>query len=112
VQPVIFGDVSRDSSEGGDYSGTEFRFGLDSGQFRGWVRNAEGGLPAPRPLDSVKFTHDSLRFLDPIEQAAYAYAVSCDSLSGIGYLFLDNGKPGKIVRSSVPRVTDPLPNDP
>lgn len=119
-RPLVYGVITHSNDESGDYSGLEVRFVLDSlKQLRALVREAEGGLPSPRLVDSMGYDagKDSVWFsvrADTHSVMRYVYRPGCDRLTGMAHLWVSASSPlGSVVKAdTLLRVINPPPDSP
>ena len=119
-QPLVYGVITHSDDESGDYSGFEVRFVLDSSkQLRALVCEAEGGLPSPRPVDSMGYdaARDSIWLsirADRQSVMRYVYRPECDRLTGMAHLWVSPSSPsGSVVKAdTLLRVINPPPDSP
>jgi hypothetical protein len=119
-RPLVYGVITHSDDESGDYSGLEVRFVLDSlKQLRALVREAEGGLPSTRPVDSMGYDagKDSIWFsmrADSRSVMRYVYRPECDRLTGMAHLWVSPSSPsGSVVKAdTLVRVINPPLDNP
>jgi hypothetical protein len=112
--------VIKHSEEDGDYSGLEVRFVVDSlKRLRALVREAGGGLPPARLVDSSGYdpVKDSLWFsvrADTGSIMRYTYKPACAQLLGMAQLWISSSSPaGSVVKAdTLLRVVHPHADNP
>lgn len=117
VRPIFFGELL-ESEETGDIGGLEFRFQLGpQGQLVALVRDAAGGLPPARAVDSLTYsaTADTLTlwFSELGNGYIYRFRPACDALSGSSTRWITPSDPaGSTSVVTMPRVLAPMPDRP